>query len=61
MNAIRAEITGDTVYFFLHHKKIPFMSSVDCSYLNASDLPEALMHPIPEAPIAQMRETQLEP
>ena len=60
LNSTRYEIFGDTVEFLLNQTKITFMFSDDCASLAATDLKEALLHPNPDAPLAQIGEAQLE-
>ena len=59
MNSTRAEIIGDTVEFFPHHKKITFMSSADSDSMVVAYLTEALIHPNTETPFSKVVETQL--
>ena len=59
MNATKYELIGVTVELFPRHKKMSFMSSTYRATLAASYLTEALLHPNPAAPFANICKIQL--
>ena len=58
-NSTISEQIVDTVEFFPHHTKMPFMPSVYSAYLSTTNLTEALLNTNPEAPFSHISETYL--